>query len=330
MRYLLYSFFVLSLGLSTLCGQNAEVSRGTRHERPKTRGEREQGQSPRTQIGTPSQQGQSLERLTWQKTLYRKLSLDAEANAPLAYPQRPQEGQHNLLSLLFSLLAEGQIRAYEYIDGEEQFSPKYELSFADLLTRFALQYQSPEDSPSELVKAYYVKEQHYFDEARARFGSRVLALCPILYDLGDYGEVPKPLFWVKYSELKPYISEQIVQLSADNEALRGTLADYFDIQLYRGEIIKTQSLTGKSLAELSRDSTELKARQAQIEAEIKAVRQSLSLPDSIVLRSQGQAPKAQSPKRSKSSKSSARSYKGKSSKAPKPAPPTGISARNLS
>lgn len=330
MRTLIYSFVLLILGFIPLVGQDAQISRGTRNERPKGRTQTTQI-SPLNTTQAPKQNSpETLERLTWQKTLYRKLSLAEEANAVLAYPQRADEERHNLLSLLFQLIAEGRINAYEYIDGEERFIPKYKLNFDELISRFGLAYKSPEDSPSELVKAYYIKEQNYFNQANSRLGRRVLALCPILYDLGDYGEVPKPLFWVRYADIKPYLQNDVVQLSSDNEAMRGTLADFFDLSLYHGEIVKTQTLTGKSLAELSRDSTELKARQAKLEAELKVVQESLSLPDSLILRSSGQAPPTKKIKRQSSAKVSKAKNSSKANSRTKPTTPSQLSARGLS
>lgn len=317
MRAYIYTLLMSLMALSQVMAQDAQVRRGTRSAtettKPKT------ATSPLV-LTPPSGDALRSEYFTWQKTLYRKLELSDEANATLIYPHQLLGEKQNLFTLIFKLIAQAKLKAYEYIDGEEILSDKYQLNFADLLSRFQLSYNSPEDIPSREVKAYYIKELNYFDQSKSRLDKRVLALCPILYDLGEYGEVPKPLFWVAFADLQAYLSQDLVQLRGDNEALRATLADYFALSMYRGEVVKTQNLLGKSLTELSQSPEELKKKQADIEAEIRAVGASISLPDSIIQRSnEGRASK----KRSKTPKAP-------KSKAPKASSSVQRSARNLS
>ena len=47
--------------------------------------------------------------------------LTKEENAPLYYPLRPMNGQNNLFTIIFRLLGENRIQAYEYLDGYEVF-----------------------------------------------------------------------------------------------------------------------------------------------------------------------------------------------------------------
>lgn len=270
---------IFTLLLSAVCtsamlwGQDALIRRGDRSN-PKI-----SEQTKSTKVETEEL---ATEYFTWQKTYYRKLELSQVANAPLAYPMpRANQKSKNLFTLLFTLASEGKITLYEYIDGEEQLEPEYILSFKDLLTRFGITYQRAEDIPYTELKAYYIKELNYFNQANSTFGKSVLALCPILYQIGEYGETSKPLFWVKYQDLEPFLTEQR-SLSPKNEAVRGTYSDFFRLGLYHGEIVKAQDFTGLSLLERSNNPEELKKQQEVLEQQSEQIRQSLSLPDSVV------------------------------------------------
>ena len=87
-----------------------------------------------------------------------------------------------------------------------------------------------------------------------------------------------PLFWVKYSDLQPYLSQQPVMLSTKNNATTATMDDFFSLNLYRGQISMT---LGGETAELNSemsDSTAMAARQAfsnQIEGELQQFEESL-------------------------------------------------------
>ena len=106
-----------------------------------------------------------------------------EQNAPLYYPTRPMNGQMNLFSVIFQLLGENKIKAYEYLDGYEEFDEAHLINFKDLLDRFYILYEeipgrageeptfviNESDIPAADVRSYYVKEAWYFDQNNWRF-----------------------------------------------------------------------------------------------------------------------------------------------------------------
>ena len=128
------------------------------------------------------------------------------------------------------------------------------------------------------------------------------------------GEASKyPLFWVKYSDLEPYLSRQTVMTSNLNNAATMSMDDYFTLNRYEGTIYKTNNMMGKTLAQLyDGDTTKLSAEQKRIEAELKAFEQNIfgdkhrrdSL-DSI----------ANAPKDAKAAKKAKRNSNARSSKA---------------
>lgn len=230
---------------------------------------------------------QGTERASWIRTIYRQLDLSKEANAPLYYPTHTTESSQNLFAQIFKLVAENQINVYEYLDGEEVFTPEYKVKFKELLDRFRINYTETKektqtkyrvtnaDIPTSEVKSYYIKETWFFDEATSTYDVKLDALCPILYDLGDYGEVPMPLFWLPYEELKPFISITPVMLSSRNNKASSTLDDYFRLRMYDGEIIKTKNLLNKALTQYITTPDSLSSERKRIEDELETFKANL-------------------------------------------------------
>lgn len=243
------------------CAQGVEVIRGVRKLSNPTNQSISDSKLSRNSIKNSAY-------FTWQKTLYREIELSSSHNATLLQKHQLIGKTQNLFSLIFNLISEGKLTIYEYLDGTEQLDREHELSFTDLVRRFSV------DAESQAIKAYYIKEINYFNQAQSRMGKEVIALCPILYDQGEHGELRKPLFWLKFEDLSPFLSEDLVSLSKKNEAIRGTLLDFFILGMYQGKIIHTGSLD----SELP-PSTETSEK---IEQKIQSITSNLSLPDSII------------------------------------------------
>ncbi len=223
------------------------------------------------------------EHASWLRSIYRSIDLTSRANTPLYSPQVATEREGNLFAQIFLLYASGKIPVYEYIDGTEQLDEAHLLSFKDFLERFHIDYTEgrPSDIPSSDVKSYYLKEVHLFDEGTSTYMTEVSALCPILSGIGDYGELRMPLFWVKYSDLLPYLQTQRIALSAQNGVRHSTLDDFFRLGLYEGEIIKADDLLGRTLMEEYPTLEAQKEAQKRIERELSDFQAQLYLPDSI-------------------------------------------------
>ena len=129
------------------------------------------------------------------------------------------------------------------------------------------------DIPSAEVKKYYLKESAYYDQANSSFHIKVLALCPVMLREDDFGgeSTQYPLFWVKYSDLEPFLNRQTVMASSLNNAATMSMADYFTLNSYKGKIYKTNNAQGKTLLQLCNgDTDKLTAEQKRIEAELAA------------------------------------------------------------
>jgi gliding motility associated protien GldN len=222
--------------------------------------------------------------IVWLREIYRYVDLTEEQNSPLYFPAQPIGDRMNLFTLIFKLLSENSITAYKYIDGKEIFTPENELDFKlDVLDRFQILYTTEgsgnnlkyvveeSDLPSEDVKMYMVKEGYYFDQATGKYATQVIAICPMQSRIDYYsgGTETSALFWITYDEIRPYISREMIMTSNYNNAITYTIDDYFRMNMYSGEIVKTTNLMNKSLAqEVNNDPEKLKLAQDSIEKQL--------------------------------------------------------------
>ena len=140
------------------------------------------------------------------------------------------------------------------------------------------------DIPSSEVKKLYLKESAYYDQANSSFHIKVLALCPVMMRNDDFfiSDEPNaqgtayPLFWVKYSDLEPFLNRQSVMISSLNNAATMSMDDFFTTNQYRGKIYKTTNRLGKTLAQIcDGDTAKMSAEQKRIEAELEAFRKNI-------------------------------------------------------
>ncbi len=240
--------------------------------------------SMRAQISFPTAV-EMPEEVVWRRDIYREISLDDDANGGLYYPVEPQGKQLNLFTYIFKLALNGYIPIYEYpTDGSDVFTEAMKVDMKTILDNYHIFYEEQNgrikvdnsDIPSSMVKKYYLKESAYYDQANSSFHIKVLALCPIMTD--DFGgeTTQYPLFWVKYSDLEPYLNRQTVMASSMNNAAQVSMDDFFTLNMYRGKIYKTNNAQGKTLSQLCNgDEAKMTAEQKRIEAELEGFKKTI-------------------------------------------------------
>ncbi|MDE7396980.1 MAG: gliding motility protein GldN [Muribaculum sp.] len=217
----------------------------------------------------------------WMKIVYRQLDLENVKNAPLYYPEEMIEGQENLFRIIMRLVASGELKAYEYLDGREIFTDQYEVKVRDLLDRFHILYteakgsseKNPKftiddsDVPTNEVLSYYLLERWELDKRTNRMRTTVEAICPVLHRAGDFGgeAVKYPMFWLKMDALRPYLVQQSIFVSDDNNLPQYNYDDFFRLALYEGDIYKTRNLRNKSMMQLYPDPDRMKQAQDSIQ-----------------------------------------------------------------
>ena len=235
--------------------------------------------SMRAQLSYPTE-AKMAEDVVWRRDIYRELDLTQDANAGLYYPVEPMGTQMNLFCYIFKLMMTGNIRAYEYrLDGNETFEDSARGKPLAFLDNYHVYYERTDrgiriddsDIPSREVTAYYIKESAYYDQATATFHTKVLALCPIMKRVDDFGDgaTSYPLFWVKYEDLAPFLSKQTIMTSNLNNAAVMSVDDYFTKNLYKGKIYKTNNMLGRTLSQEYPTDSAMANAQKRIEAEIK-------------------------------------------------------------
>ena len=341
--------------ITLMAGTTLAQPRQFRNQQTQQRQQQQQQQQQQAGNGQATAQGSMTQRMriqyptaldmpedvVWRRDIYREIDLNEEANSGLYYPVEPQGRQMNLFTYVFKLALNGYIPVYEYnLDGNEVLEASAKVEMKNILDGYHILYEEQggrlrvdnSDIPSAQVKMYYLKECAYYDQANSSFHIKPIAFCPVMVsDDDDFGDNTRyPLFWVKYSDVEPYLSRQSVKVSDVNDAAVMNLDDFFTLNKYRGRIYKTANRLGRTLAQVADgDTARLSAEQRRIEAELEAFRNNIfgdkarrdSL-DSIAAANprQARAAKSRQPKeRTDRVRSSRRSSDGGSSGGAQPA-----------
>lgn len=231
--------------------------------------------------------------LSYMKQVYRRLDLQKGTNAALYYPEDVIDGQENLFRIILKLVVDGKVPAYEYLDGREIFTDQYKVNVSDLLTRFDVYAQPAKgsteknpkyiieeaDVPAGQVQNYYILEKWEFDRRSNSMKTIVEAICPVLNRYDDYGgDARYPMFWVKFDALRPYLAQQFVFISDDNNKPQYSLDDYFNLGLYEGEIYKTRNMRNLSMSQMFPDEDDMKRAQDSIDNRLRNYGKDLWVP----------------------------------------------------
>lgn len=245
----------------------------------------------------------------WMRIIYRQLNLlEFEQNAALYYPEEPNEDGQNLFFIIMRLLAQGKLNAYEYLDGKEMFTEKYQIKVKDMMDRFHILYSNAKgstekkplftiedsDVPANEVLSYYVIERYDFDRRKGEISRRVQAICPVLHRSDDFGgdAIKYPMFWIKMEDLRPFIAQQYVFTSNDNNLAKYSYDDYFMNCLYKGEIYKFKNLRNLSMMQMYPDPDDRKHAQDSIEKRLVSFDQNLWVPSREELQARAEAAEA--------------------------------------
>ncbi|MDE6134605.1 MAG: gliding motility protein GldN, partial [Muribaculaceae bacterium] len=231
----------------------------------------------------------------WMRVIYRAIDLDKDQNAPLYFPEEPVDGQENLFRIIMRLLAAGTVPAYEYLDGREIFTDQYRIKTRDVLDRFYIPYteakgskeKNPKfnidenDVPTNEVLSYYIVERWEYDTRHNRLRPSVEAICPVLHRSGDFGgdALKYPMFWIRFSDLRPYLAAQTIFVDDDNNLPTCTYDDFFTLTMYDGDIYKTRNLKNRSMAQMYADPDHLKRAQDSIQNRLDNFEKKLWVPD---------------------------------------------------
>lgn len=254
---------------------------------------------------------QDMSNATWMREIYRFLDLSKGKNAALYYPLQPVEGRMNLYTLIFELMANGNLTGYKFLDGREDFSENNKEDFKDVLEKLEIPFEqqgdifkvNEYDIPSNEVLGYYVKEAWYFDQRQSVVDIKTIAICPVVFRQDDFGIGAErlPQFWIPYESIRPYAARMPIMTSDKNNVMDKTIDDFFRLHLFEGEIYKTSNLENKLLAEKYPSPSALKAAQEQVEKELVTFERDLWVTnDTVFVKPNDQKKKMKAPKKSSS------------------------------
>ena len=241
-----------------------------------------------TAVATPDE-------VTWRRDIYRELDLKLDENAPLYYPEMPKDGEQSLFFILFRLLNVGKIPAYKYMpDGTEHFDRSNRIHFRELLEKYEIFHEIDSarrainvrdaDVPGNEVLSYFVKESAYYDQNTATFHTRIVALCPVIHRVADEFSYESmsvdddddegipvtkyPMFWVKFEDIEPYISKQMIMVSNINNASKMSIADYLATNKYKGKIYMTNNMQNRTIMDYCQTDSAVNLEQKRLEQEV--------------------------------------------------------------
>ncbi len=200
----------------------------------------------------------------WKKRIWRIMDLRQKMNHPFYYPETPQKGWKNFMTVIMDAIREGTITAYDPSKDDQFLVP---LTYQEIEKKFTrtdtvpivdpnnpqriLRYEVVKEDfdPSE-VQRIKLKEDWFFDKQRSVMDVRVLGICPVrnLYDDdGNYFGLEE-MFWIYYPEARPVFAQSIV-FNRSNSAEERTYDELFWKRMFGSYVYKEENVYNREITD---------------------------------------------------------------------------------
>jgi len=188
----------------------------------------------------------------WSKRMYRIIDLREKVNQSLYYPtEYTLDGRKNLIGILLEEIKEGRLTAFDPLN------TNVSTTYSDITGKMGAVSRTEsitinaeggtrdtliqQDAKPEDVKQMVIYEEWYFDKKLSKLDVRIIAIQPVYmaYDAQAGRVLRKPLFWIKYDEVREALAKKEVFMT-NNDAQRISFDDLF-MQRRFGSVISGES-----------------------------------------------------------------------------------------
>lgn len=206
----------------------------------------------------------------WSKRYYRLIDLREKMNQSLYYPTvTTLDGRKSFINVLLDGIKEGKITAYSVNNSEVPTTyEEIQISMGATTSIQEIQIDAAgntkidtitQEAKPEEVKQLLLYEEWFFDKKHSKLDVRIIGIMP--YWMGVDQELQrtlkKPLFWVKFDEIRDLLATKEV-FKSNNDAQRLSFDDLFMQRKFSSYIYGTSNVfNDRTIAEYSIGKTAL-------------------------------------------------------------------------